>query len=309
MANKNNDGGNYPDISDIFKIDESSLPSNSVVMKNDKKKKIKPDERILTAPVDITGLPKEEQKKIRTEQKKQIKEKKRKKLKTRAILILSLIVILLAGLLTLKIVSDYKKKPLITVEKAVTDTISRFCTADATVIKSSVTTQAILIDNDYDVHFIEKKQSAEVTAPDGTVLTGTVSKIQEEKTNGKLFGRLTSALLTETPEVSVYTVYVDVDDPDGILKDSDRVSVKIITKTVKNAVLVQVDAICSDDGGNFVWLFNPVKKIITRQAVTVGVTADGKAEITAGLVKGDKVTVSTSCAADELYDGMKVKIK
>lgn len=304
MSDKNTDEL-FPDITGIFEIDESSIP-NVPISRTDGADTKRPRGRVLTVPEPKRKPTKEEQKREKAETKKKQREEKIRIAKTRAILILSAVVVVLIGTMVIRAVIANSKKPVISVEKAVVDSIERSYSSDAAAVKNPFGTYAVLIDNDYDIHFLEKKQTAEVTLTDGTLLNGTVDKIQEEDQEGSFFDKIANALLGERPETSVYTVYVSVNDPEGLMKDGDKVSVKIFTKKVDKAVLVPSSAVFTEDAQSYVWLYHSMKKVLSRQDVTVGISADGRTEILSGISKGD--TVMTESNSEEIYNGVKVKL-
>lgn len=342
MSDKNYDDF-YPDLSGIFNIDEKDIPkvpikktendqsyisqtrkkerqqrperrpaqkrsssdANSSVQRRSPQRNSsrQPEERVLTAERPERHLSPEE----RERRRKLKREKELKKAKTRLILILSAILIVIAGVFAIKGAIANSKKPVVTLEKTVSEPMERSYSSEAAVLKNPFGTYAVLIDNDYDVHYLEKKQQAEVILNEDTVFHGVVDKIQEEDQEGTFFEKIAAALLKEHPETSVYTVYISLSDPDGILKDGDKVNVKIITKSIDKAITVPTEAIRNDNGQSYVWLYHSIKKVISRQDISTGITADGKTEITAGLSKGDIVVKTFSCEEAELHNGMKVK--
>ena len=294
----------YPDISAIFDIDDSSLPDQPA----EKAAMPRKGERILTSPDGIKHLPKAEQKKMKAEARKARRAKAMKKAKTRAIVILSvLLVALIAALVIwLKIADD--KKPIVAVTPAVVETLKKTY-SDKGVITTQGGVNAILIDNDYDVHAIAKKQNASLITQDGATLTGTVSEIRETRPSEAEFAWLTSALTGSVPEVPVYTVCVAADDPEGVLKEGDTVSVQIVTDTAENAIAIPATSVFMDGPQPYVWIYHTFTKKLTRQDIAVGLTTEEKTEVLRGLKKGVKVVSGSSVPSGELYDGIRVKTK
>ena len=301
-----NGKNSYPDISDIFNIDGSGLPDKPI-----EKDKSKPrsKEKILTSPEGARFLPKDVRKKMKKDEKKRRRAAAAKKLKTRLIIILSILAAALvaAGIITWKIKDA--KKPVVIPSKAAVETIERSHSANAVVFADGRTTTAVFIDNDYDVHFIERNLKAEIKTTSGITVNGTVTDIKEEKPGSVLFRTLSSALLDDVPELSFYTVTVTLDDPEGLLKNADKVTARVITKSVEKAVAIPTSAVFTADAQSYVWIYHPLSKKLTRQDVSVGISSDDKVEIIRGLSKGDQVISGASCTSAELYDGIKVKVK
>ena len=167
----------------------------------------------------------------------------------------------------------------------------------------------VLIDNDYDVHALAKSQNATVVTADGTKLTGTVSEIRETRPTEERFAWLTSALLGSIPEVPVYTVGTEVEDPEGLLKEGDMVTVDIVTDTAENALSIPSSSVFMDGPQPYVWIFHPFTKKLSRQDISVGLVTEEKTEVLRGLKKGSKVLSGSSVPTAELYDGVRVKTK
>ena len=307
--NKNGDrsatgiGDVYPDISAIFDIDDNSLKDRSA-----KKAEVpRKGERILTSPEGIRHLPKEEQKKLKAAERKEKRAKSLKKAKTRAIIILAvLLAALLAALIIwLKIADD--KKPVIAITVAVTETLEKSYSDDALILTEGGVT-AILIDNDYDVHGVAKNRNVSIVTDVGDTLTGTVTEIRETRPSEERFAWLTSSLLGSIPEVPVYAVSVFVNDPDGILKEGDKVTARVITDTAENAVTIPVSSVFMDGPQPYLWIYHSFTKKLTRQDVSVGLSNEEKTEVLRGLKKGEKVLSGSSVPSAELYDGIRVKL-
>lgn len=304
--NKKTDENGLPDITGIFDIDESKIP----------KKPIKPDKDqseiespILTAYDDIHSLPEEEQKKIKKENKKKEKEKKLSRAKTRLILILIAIIALLLIIAAVRFfVIDYKK-PEVTYIKPEIGTIEQYYrSVDAVTFSDGNGFEVMFADNEYDIHSIEEGLTAEITI-DSNVIPGTVKTIQEEAPDSDIIEKFYKILTKKKPETSVYTVIVTPEQNEIITEEGKKVTVKIITKKADRAVIVPDDAIMTADNQTYVWLYDPAGEVTKRRDIKTGINADGKREVTKGLTEDDLVVTEYSCKKDEIYDGMKVRVK
>lgn len=309
----------YPDLSGIFDIDDSDVPKTPIKRPDEKRnsfltdrskhtdnrKKSGSDQRILTADLPDRKLSREEL----AERRRKKREQEIRIAKTRLIILLSAILIVIIAAIGIKTAVANSKMPVADIARASVEKMDRTYEARAAILKNPLGTNAVLIDNDYDVHHLEKNQYAEVRKTEGPLFKGTVEKIQEEDRESDYFKKIAALLLKEQPETSVYSVYITIDDPDDKLSDGDTVDVKILTKTVDKALSVPSSAVYTNSNQPYVWKYHSVKKVILKQEVTTGITADGKTEITAGLEKGDLVISEISCSEDDLYNGMKIKTK
>ena len=85
--------------------------------------------------------------------------------------------------------------------------------------------------------------------------------------------------------------------------------VKLVTDSVKNAIVVPNNAIVTRDGRNYIFLVNGngSKKgaSVRLESVTCGISVDNKTEITKGLEAGDEIVVK---GMSLLNDGSKINI-
>ena len=299
-------GDVYPDISAIFNVDEKRASGQPVEKSAEAPRK---NERILTADEGMKHLPPEERKKMKTAARKEKRAAAFKKAKTRAIIILSVLLAALvaAGVIWLRIAE--KKKPAVAVAKVTVQTVERAYSASALVFTDGQGTAAALIDNDYDVHYIAKNQTAELETADGERIACRVTDIREEKPGTDFFSLLAGALLKETPEVPVCWVRLTPSDPAQAPKTGEIVSARVITETAENALAVPVTAVLYDGAQPYVWIYHPFTKKLSRQDVAVGISSEEKTEVLRGLKKGVSVISGSSVPASELYDGVRVKLK
>ena len=296
----------YPDISAIFNVDEKQAAGQPVEKSTESPRK---GERILTADEGMKHLPKEQRKQMKADARKQKRTAAFKKAKTRAILVLSalLAVLIAAGVIWLRI--EEKKKPEVAVARATVETVERAYSDSAVIVSDESGLAAVLIDNDYDVHYIAKNQKAELENTTGAKIPGRVTEIREEKPGTDAFAYLTSALLGDLPEVPVYTVRVTPEDTEQILTPGEKVTVRVITETAENAVAVPASAVLMDGSQPYVWVFHAFTKKLTRQDIAVGVVSDEKTEVLRGLKKGEWVVSGAKVPSSELYEGVRVKTR
>ena len=295
----------YPDISRIFNVDERRAAGQPVEKSADAPRK---SERILTADEGMKHLPRADRKKMKKDSRKEKRAAAFKKAKTRAIVVLSalLVALIAAGVIWLRIAE--KKKPAVAVAKATVETVERAYSDEAVIVSDDKGTFAVLIDNDYDVHYIEKKLRAEVVNAAGATVTGKVDEIREEKPGTDMFTWLATALLGDVPEVPFYAVYLSLDESEQILTGGERVNARIVTETAENAVAVPASAVLLDGAQPYVWIYHSFTKKLTRQDVAVGISSGEMTEVLRGLKKGVWVVSGASVTSAELYEGVRVKL-
>ncbi|MGI5070733.1 efflux RND transporter periplasmic adaptor subunit [Treponema pectinovorum] len=84
--------------------------------------------------------------------------------------------------------------------------------------------------------------------------------------------------------------------------------VKLITDSVKNAIVVPSSAIITRDSKNYIYVVEPhtdKKSTVKFVPVTVGITVDNKTEISQGLKVGDEIVIK---GMSLLSDGAKVNV-
>lgn len=94
---------------------------------------------------------------------------------------------------------------------------------------------------------------------------------------------------------------------DNALFPSQFVNVKLLVKTLTNAVIVPTAAIQYTDKGSYVYVLNETatKKTVRVAPITTGITTDDHTVILTGLTPGQSVVVE---GADNLMDGSRVSI-
>ena len=268
----NND---IPDFSKVFIIDEDSLPDELI-------------EKDPTASTRNFGFLSENTEPSEKEKKEQLRreraEKKKRqaiRIKNRMIIILSAVVLLLVAVFGISIAVKESRKPVVTAEKPVIQTVSRYTEGNAVTV--------------------------ELTDENGTVYTGKISDIKEASPDSYYIKDYYSVLTGELPSTAVYAVFVTPEDSASFTKEGVSLKVKVLTKTAENAMTVKASAVFTDGNQSYVWKYSAFGKTLTRQDVKTGITVDGITVILGGLEKNDKVITAFSCSEDKIYDGIKVK--
>lgn len=106
------------------------------------------------------------------------------------------------------------------------------------------------------------------------------------------------------------SVKLRLDPPDNRVKVGMYGRVKLVTESVKNAIVLPSSAIISRDGKDYVFAIATQKTssqaaTVSLKQVTKGISVDNKVEITKGLEIGDEVVVKGQTL---LNDGSKVNI-
>ena len=99
-------------------------------------------------------------------------------------------------------------------------------------------------------------------------------------------------------------VELTITDPDDSIILGLESKTKIRTAMLAYALLVPMDAVCSDDDGDYVFVIEDGRAV--KRSVVTGVRNDDMAEIIEGLSVGETVGWDE---ASELTDGQKVKVK
>lgn len=299
--NKKPENNDIPDFSKLFNIDEESLPD----------KLIEKDPAASTRNLGfLAGEPEitEKEKKENLKNKKLEKKKRKAELiKNRMLIVLSALVLLFAAVFGISIAARESRKPVVTVEKPVIQTVSRYLDGNAVTVSSGKSFKAVFIDNDYDVHYIEVGQTVELTDENGAAYTGKISDIKEASPESYYIKDYYSVLTGELPSTAVYAVFVTPDEASLFTKEGTPLKVRVLTKTAENALTVKASAVFTDGNQSYVWKYSSFGKTLEKQDVKTGITVDGVTVILAGLEKNDKVVTVFSCSEDKIFDGIKVK--
>lgn len=300
MADKNNE---YPDISGLFDIDKNELPDELIPKENSSGKIRTP---FLTAdePKDLT---KAEIKAENKQKKQEIRKKKKENFRKKSVIAISLLLVFIIAFEIISFFVEDSKKPVITAEKPIEETISRYYSSKGVAITINNKKQIMVIDNDYDVHYIEKGQAVELSLENVTDIKGTVTDIKEQSPDSEYIKSYAEILTGSVPSTPVYAVFITPENEEQSIKEGILVNSKIITKQSENTLTISSTAVQYNGNQPFVWIYSPIKKTLTKQDVKTGLSADGKTEITAGIKKSSRIVTYCSKDFSVLYEGIKVK--
>jgi HlyD family secretion protein len=110
-------------------------------------------------------------------------------------------------------------------------------------------------------------------AGDGRHWSGTVSGISPEVVGGQVITRLRFG----------------AEKPAG-LRQSQRLSVRILIEQRDNVLMVDRGSFVDQDGGNFVYVVHD--NVAERRPIRVGASSIAKVEILGGLAVGDRIVIS-----------------
>ncbi|MGB8729603.1 MAG: efflux RND transporter periplasmic adaptor subunit [Candidatus Sulfotelmatobacter sp.] len=118
-------------------------------------------------------------------------------------------------------------------------------------------------------------------------------------------GKVTVVSPALDPNSTTVQVWVEAENPGGRLKPGSTVGLKIVASTVKDALVVPVEAILTaSDGATSVMAIGP-DKTAHRTSVKTGIRQEGEVQVLSGLKAGDQVVTQ---GAYGLTDGAKVTI-
>ena len=103
-------------------------------------------------------------------------------------------------------------------------------------------------------------------------------------------------------------VKLHFDQKDARVKVGMYGRVKLVTESVKDAIVIPATAIVTRDSKNYVFVVEPhadKTSTVKLVPVTVGITVDNRTEISEGLKAGDEIVVK---GMSLLNDGAKVNI-
>lgn len=294
----------HPDFSQLFNIKDKDIP-DEIIKKDPDLKRV--NEPILITENAVNNLPKPERKKITRERQQKKRDQavalaKKRLLSAGAVIVALVLIISIAGSFISK-----SKRPETVYEKVQKETIVAYSTNTGVTYSKGDTLDVVFIDNDYDVNFITTGQTVNMTTEDGLTATGIVREIKEEPAGSEIITKYHNILTGTLPATSVYAVYVTPDSTEIFTQAGISLDIKVVTGKAEDVLTVPSSAIQSDDGKPFVWVYSSFSNSISRKDVTVGLSYDGRTEITSGLKRSQKVISSFSCAPEELSDGIKVR--
>lgn len=307
MADKNN---SLPDISRVFDIDESKIPTKIIAKAPEEKKKSERTQSILlNNNIDKKQLEKTEKKK----QKDRKKQQKRKVMKKRLVLVCFALIAILALVLVVRAAVLGGKKPVVSLEQVTRENITAHYDAEASILAedgddSGFNIYAVLVENDYDLYGLQKGQRAVVKVNEDTEISGVVADIRKEDSDSGIISKLMNILSGGSfLAASNYTVYISLDDISNAQMNTP-VNVTVTTGIAENVLTVPSEVINNDGEQAYVWVYKSFGKKLVRQDVSVGLEADGRTEIKKGLSEEDMILKSVSGENTELYDNIKVRL-
>lgn len=142
----------------------------------------------------------------------------------------------------------------------------------------NVNVEVTLSKNVYDK--VKEGQKAEITFA-GNTYEGTVSRISRIAENG-VAGTNQAAVAAAGIQATVH-----LDHPDDNIFLGVDAKVKILAAEAKDVVILPIEAVNIGKDGTFCWVNED--GILTKRAITTGVTSDECAEITEGIEEGEQV--------------------
>jgi multidrug efflux pump subunit AcrA (membrane-fusion protein) len=122
-------------------------------------------------------------------------------------------------------------------------------------------------------------------------------------------GKVTLVSPALDPNSTTVEVWVQAANPKARLKPGTSVRVKIVSKTVANAIVIPATALLiAPDGATSVITLNASSKP-RRQNVKVGIRDGNKAQITEGLKEGDRVVTAGAFELDKEDESVLAKTK
>ena len=314
MENRNND---LPDISGVFQIDESKIPTRVI----EKPAAPRPAAAQGDAPSILLQKqsPKEERKsyeKMSPEAarrtKKRQKDQRQKLFRQRLILAGIALVLLLVAVLGIRALILKNRRPTVETVPVVTGALSSHYDTDAVILSEESADgerriYAVFVDNDSDLHGISAAQDVKVRMEGDLTATGVISEIRKEESGSELVARL----LTLTPDASFstatnYVVMVWIKDSDSAIENS-QVKLEITTNKAEDAKLVPLSAVRYDDSGSaYLWAYKSFGKKLVKVPVSLGLTSDGMA-VVSNVATGTQVVYAASVDVSVLGEGMKVR--
>ena len=155
--------------------------------------------------------------------------------------------------------------------------------------------------------------SVEFTLPEDNVdeiqaqmASGTLPVTAYDRTNTTQIASGTLATTDNQIDSTTGTVKLRAmfDNKDNKLFPQQFVNARLLVRTVKGAVVAPQAAIQTGAPGTFVYLLHP-DETVHIQPIKIGVTDNGRVQITDGLKTGDKVVID---GLDQLKDGAKIRI-
>lgn len=301
----------YPDISGIFDIDESSLPKELIEKEAENNRKSRNRQSILISQDKEKQFEKETEKKKKAELKRlRKKDEQRKKIKRTGTLVLTGVLVVLVAVFSLKGFISAKRAPVVNLCTAETGEISVSYMAKALMLLSDTgSLYAAFVDNDFDLHSIVTGQSAIITSADERSFTGQIQAIRSQEPGSEITARIQAMLPNGIySSASNYVIYVSPSQSITGINENDTVSVEVISDYATNALLIPAEALFSDDNGDFVWQYSSFSHKVKKVYVSTGIKNGSYTQVTEGLKKNASVVYPADSENITLSDRQLVKV-
>lgn len=307
-------GTPLPDISGVFDIDESSIPTDMIAPDTDSASRAGNHPPILLNDPEQIKQNKKEQKKKNALKKAEKREAKRKRARKRLIIAAVFVGVVAAAVFGVKFAVDNSRRPTGEVVRAYTGSIAehydtRVLLTSAVIGQGQVGTAAVFSENDYDIYSVSKGLSARITLDDGSEFTGTVTDISREPSDSAVMEKIRTVFPDGEYSSGMNYVITVTADSDAAAHEDVTADIRVITAESDETVLVPSTAVHKDGAKFYVWTYKPFTKTAQKQEVSVGIEADGVSEITKGLKTDTRVVAVFDCGDDMLTDSLKIKVK
>jgi HlyD family secretion protein len=118
----------------------------------------------------------------------------------------------------------------------------------------------------------------------------------------KFIGKVSEVLPSSNPANRMFSVKIQIPNPNGELKDGLFARADIVTEQKQAAVILSRRAL-SEDGDKAIAFVVGNDNKVKRRTLTLGLTANDKVEVLQGVTPGEAVVIS---GADNLHDGSAV---
>ena len=161
----------------------------------------------------------------------------------------------------------------------------------------------------YDLPKLDVGQAATVTSLDKEY-AATVSYVSATATasSGLDISSITSSLTGggAASTTNSAPVQVRIMDPDESVVIGFDVDVSIDTERLENVLVLPVAAVTTEDGENYVFVYDPEERTVSKRSVTLGLASDDAYQVLDGLSDGEQVVLNPKAA---LLDGDKISVE
>ncbi len=160
----------------------------------------------------------------------------------------------------------------------------------------------------YDLPKLDVGQAATVTSLDKEY-AATVSYVSATATasSGLDISSITSSLTGGAASTTNSApVQVRIMEPDESVVIGFDVDVSINTERLENVLVLPVAAVTTEDGENYVFVYDPEERTVSKRSVTLGLASDDAYQVLDGLSDGEQVVLNPKAA---LLDGDKISVE